>query len=92
MAGLLEVEHSSWIQFVLNLSVGSLFLIIFCPHECITLGVMAGVVADLSVCSPELARRLVDADDACVASGAGYIYGQLVVLGYKVNNGVNSDE
>ncbi len=53
---------------------------------------MAGVVADLSVCSPELARRLVDADDACIASGAGYIYGQLVVLGYKVNNSVYSDE
>lgn len=42
------------------------------------------LVADLSQCDRTTAKRLVEIDNDCIKSGAGGIYGQLVVLGYKV--------
>ena len=49
------------------------------PH----MGVATGITADLSMCSLELARALVAADEECIQNATGYIYGQLVVLGHK---------
>jgi pellino protein len=49
-------------------------------------GVASGVVADLSECNEDMARALVAADEQCVASAVGYIYGQLVVLGHSQYN------
>ncbi len=47
-------------------------------------GVQAGIIADLSECEVTTARQLRDTDSQCSTTGSGYIYGQLVVLGYKV--------
>jgi hypothetical protein len=42
-----------------------------------------GVMADLSTCSVEEARALVAADENCAASSKGFVFGQLIVIGYK---------
>lgn len=45
------------------------------------LGVLTGHVSDLSHLPAELAKQMVDVNSACVRSGEGSVYGQLVVLG-----------
>ena len=52
-------------------------------HERLPLGVKAGLVADLSQCSPELAAQLIEADVDCASMRASSSYGQLMVLGYR---------
>ena len=42
-----------------------------------------GEMADLSMCSLEMAKQLVQADEACIENAQGYTYGQLVVIGHK---------
>ena len=49
----------------------------------IPVGVAMGVVADLSTCTVEEARALVAADKTCAASAKGFLFGQLIVIGYK---------
>lgn len=41
-------------------------------------------MADLSGCDRETTERLVVVDEFCGTLGVGDIYGQLVILGYKV--------
>lgn len=48
-------------------------------------GVMTGIEADLSHLDPHTKTALIKADDDCALTGAGGVYGQLVVLGYKVS-------
>ena len=55
---------------------------LICPPG-VPAGVVAGITADLSYCSVQEAKELVEADNQCIERGIGYIYGQLVVLGYK---------
>lgn len=40
--------------------------------------------ADLSHLDPHTKAALTEADNDCAETGAGEVYGQLVVLGYKV--------
>ena len=78
----LEIVHLILIRMVLDGWKFHLHSPIPCPPG-VPQTVAAGVVADLSHCTYEEAKALDDADRKCTETGVGYIYGQLVVLGYR---------
>lgn len=78
----LEMQDYFLIRCILNGWIQGYGKAIICP-EGIPSAVVAGITADLSCCGVEEALELVEADRQCSELGIGYIYGQLVVLGYK---------
>lgn len=78
----LEVSHYFMIRTIIDGWTRGYGKAIICPPG-VPAGVVAGITADLSYCSIKEARELVEADRQCIERGIGYIYGQLVVLGYK---------
>ena len=48
----------------------------------IHLGVLTGHICDLSKVEHDTARKLIQANENCIASGEGLVYGQLTALGH----------
>jgi hypothetical protein len=78
----LEASHYYMIRCVIDGWTRGYGKALICPPG-VPAGVVAGITADLSYCSLKEAKELVEADRLCIERGIGYIYGQLVVLGYK---------
>lgn len=78
----LEASHYYMIRCIIDGWTRGYGKAIICPPG-VPASVVAGITADLSYCSVKEARELVEADRQCIERGIGYIYGQLVVLGYK---------
>lgn len=78
----LETSHYYMIRCIIDGWTRGYGKAMICPPG-VPAGVVAGITADLSYCSIKEARELVEADRQCIERGIGYIYGQLVVLGYK---------
>lgn len=49
---------------------------------------MTGVVSDLSGCDISTAKQMVELDNNCAEFGVGSFYGQLTILGYKVEDSI----
>lgn len=48
----------------------------------VPLGVLGGYICDLRELSKDDAKKLIEANQRCCVSGEGYIYGQLIAIGY----------
>lgn len=53
------------------------------PNYLIILGVLAGYISDLTSLHEDIAQSIDRTNKACEKTGEGYIYGQLIVLGYS---------
>ena len=78
----MEASHYYMIRCVIDGWTRGYGKALICPPG-VPAGVVAGITADLSHCTVKEANELVEADRQCIERGIGYIYGQLVVLGYK---------
>jgi hypothetical protein len=78
----LDIVHHVLLRMIIDGWKFHIHKLIPCPNG-VPQAVAAGVMADLSSCSFYEANVLDEADKLCVETGAGYIYGQLVLLGYR---------